>query len=64
MASVFWDSSGIIFIDYLEKGKTINSDYYCAICIIGLIERKNHVKTVSFVKEQIHLFARTMAKIN
>lgn len=27
MASVFWDAHGIIFIDYLEKGKTINSDY-------------------------------------
>lgn len=34
MASVFWDAHGIIFIDYLEKGKTINSDYY-----IGLLER-------------------------
>jgi len=23
MASVFWDAEGILFIDYLEKGKTI-----------------------------------------
>uniref|UniRef100_T1HAL3 Uncharacterized protein n=1 Tax=Rhodnius prolixus TaxID=13249 RepID=T1HAL3_RHOPR len=23
MATVFWDSQGIILIDYLEKGKTI-----------------------------------------
>ena len=29
MASV-WDALGIIFIDYLEKGRTINSDYYMA----------------------------------
>ena len=28
MASVFWDMKGVIFIDYLEKGKTINSDDY------------------------------------
>jgi len=28
MASVFWDSHGIIFIDYLEKGKTITGAYY------------------------------------
>ncbi|XP_025160565.1 histone-lysine N-methyltransferase SETMAR-like [Harpegnathos saltator] len=28
MASVFWDARGIIFIDYLEKGQTINSEYY------------------------------------
>jgi hypothetical protein len=27
MASVFWDERGIIFIDYLEKGQTINSEY-------------------------------------
>jgi hypothetical protein len=25
MASVFWDVRDIIFIDYLEKGQTINS---------------------------------------
>ena len=31
MASVFWDAHGILFIDYLEKGKTINSDYYMAL---------------------------------
>ena len=31
MASVFWDSSGILFINYLEKGNTINSDYYFAL---------------------------------
>lgn len=28
MATIFWDSHGVIFIDYLEKGKTINSEYY------------------------------------
>ena len=27
LASVFWGAHGIIFIDYLGKGKTINSDY-------------------------------------
>lgn len=26
MATVFWDSQGIIFIDYLEKGKTITGN--------------------------------------
>ena len=30
MASVAWDTHGILFIDYLEKGKTINSDCYMA----------------------------------
>lgn len=28
MATVFWDSKGIILIDYLEKGKTITGQYY------------------------------------
>lgn len=28
MATVFWDSQGIIHIDYLEKGKTITGLYY------------------------------------
>jgi [histone H3]-lysine36 N-dimethyltransferase SETMAR len=34
--SVFWNARGIIFIDYLEKGQTINSEYYKA-----LLERLN-----------------------
>jgi histone-lysine N-methyltransferase SETMAR len=28
MASVIWDAEGILFIDYLEKGKTITGEYY------------------------------------
>jgi histone-lysine N-methyltransferase SETMAR len=28
MASVFWDAEGILFIDYLEKGKTMTREYY------------------------------------
>jgi histone-lysine N-methyltransferase SETMAR len=28
MASVFWDVEGNLFIDYLEKGKTITGEYY------------------------------------
>ena len=31
MTSVFWNAHGILFIEYLEKGKTINSDYYMAL---------------------------------
>jgi histone-lysine N-methyltransferase SETMAR len=27
MASVLWDAEGILFIDYLEKGKTITGEY-------------------------------------
>ena len=28
MVSVFWNTQGIIFVNYLEHGKTINSHYY------------------------------------
>ena len=28
MAYVFWDAKGIVFINYLQKGKTINGEYY------------------------------------
>lgn len=38
MASVFWDAHGILMIDYLEKGKTINKEYYMA-----LLDRLNDV---------------------
>ena len=31
MASVFWDARGIVFIDYLEKGKTINGECYAKL---------------------------------
>ena len=31
MASAVWDVHGILYIDYLEKGKAINSDYYMAL---------------------------------
>ena len=54
MASVIWNSSRILFIDYFKKGKTINNDYYCAV----LDRRINHKKTPSFVKEKMHVFVR------
>ena len=31
MASVFWDAKGIAFIDYLQKGKAINGEYYAKL---------------------------------
>ena len=33
LASVFWDEQGILFINYLEKGRTINSKYYKALLV-------------------------------
>ena len=31
MASAFWDSHGVIFIEYLEKGWTITGAHYAAL---------------------------------
>jgi len=31
MATVFWDSQGVIYIDYLEKGKTVTGLYYAKL---------------------------------
>ena len=31
LASIFWDVQGILFIDYLEKRRTINNKYYIAL---------------------------------
>lgn len=29
MASVFWDRKGILLVDFMPKGTTINADAYC-----------------------------------
>ena len=31
MANVFWDAHGVIFIDYLEKGKAFTGPYYAVL---------------------------------
>jgi len=31
LASTFWDQHGILLIDYLPKGQTINADYYSSL---------------------------------
>ena len=68
MASVFWDAHGILFIDYLLKGKTINSDYYMALLDRLSAEIK---KTASHTKEEsavpprpCHKSMKTMVKLN
>jgi len=33
LASIFWDEDGILFIDYLPKGQTINSEYYSSLSV-------------------------------
>lgn len=71
MATVFWDAKGIIFIDYLEKGKTINGQYYAELLQRLKDEVKN--KRPHLAKKKIlfhhdnapaHSSIVAMAKIN
>ena len=71
MASVFWDAHGILFINYLEKGKTINSDYYMTLLdrLSAEIKTKRpHMqkKKVLFHQDNApcHKTMKTMVKLN
>jgi [histone H3]-lysine36 N-dimethyltransferase SETMAR len=71
MASVFWDAHGIIFIFYLEKGKTINSDYYIALLERlkdEIAEKRPHLKKNKVLFHQdnapCHKSMKSMAKLN
>ena len=33
LASSFWDQDGILLIDYLSKGQTINAEYYASLLV-------------------------------
>ena len=50
MASVFWDAEGILFIDYLEKGKTITREYYSNL--LTRLDKKNLWEKTQFAKEK------------
>jgi histone-lysine N-methyltransferase SETMAR len=51
MASVFWDAEGILFIDYLEKGKTITAEYYSNL--LTILDGKIHEIRPSLQKKKI-----------
>jgi len=53
MASVFWDAEGILFIDYLEKGKTITGEYYSNL--LTRLDEKIREKRPSLQKKKINL---------
>ena len=71
MASVFWDAHGVLFIGYLEKGKTINSERYNG----QLMRLKNEIdeKRLQMMKKKVlchqdnascQKSLATMAKLN
>lgn len=46
MLSVFWDTRGVLLIDFLDKGRTINGQYYCDLLtkLRAAIKSKRRVK--------------------
>jgi len=33
LASIFWDKEGVLLIDYLPKGQTVNAEYYSSLLV-------------------------------
>lgn len=51
MATVFWDSQGIILIDYLEKGRTITGQYYADL--LGRFDTQLKKKRPHLAKKKV-----------
>jgi histone-lysine N-methyltransferase SETMAR len=51
MPLVFWDAEGILFVDYLEKGKTITGEYYSNL--LTRLDKKIRKKRPSLQKKKI-----------
>ena len=71
MASVFWDADGILLIDYLQKGQTINGTYYASLPTqlrenIEIKRRGKLTKGVLFHQDNapVHKFVIAMAAIH
>ena len=69
MATVFWDYKNVSLIDYLQKEKTINSEYYCSL--LDQLRAKICIKRPALKKKRIifhqdnscvHTSVLTMAK--
>ena len=71
LAGVFWDVQGILFIDYLEKERTINREYYIALLVhlkkeITKKQLQMNKKKVLFHQDNApcHKTITTMAKLH
>ncbi|XP_059224868.1 histone-lysine N-methyltransferase SETMAR-like [Stomoxys calcitrans] len=71
VATFFWVFKGILMLDYLQKGKTINSEYYCNLLDqlnVQIREKRPGLQHKKIVFHQdnapAHKSVLTMAKIN
>jgi len=70
MATIFWDSKGVLYMDFLKERCTINAEYYSAL-LEGPVKtairnkRKRAQTSVSFFQDNAdpHVAARTMDTI-
>ena len=70
MATIFWDSKGVLYVDFLTEHRTINAEYYSAL-LEGPVKTAIRNKTkraqtsVSFLQDNAHphVAARTMDTI-
>ena len=46
LASILWDENGILLIDYLSKGQTIDAEYYLSLLVQlkDILKEKRHGK--------------------
>jgi len=42
MFTIFWDASGVLYMEFLTKGSTVSSDRYCA----NLRSLKQHIRRI------------------
>ena len=50
LASIFWGQDGILLIDYLPKGQTINTEYYSSL-LVQLMDILKEERCRKFTKE-------------
>jgi len=54
LASIFWDQEGILLIDYLPNGQTINAEYYLSL-LVQLKDILKEKRRGKFTKEVLFL---------
>ena len=71
LVSVFWDTQGILFIDYLEKRRTINSEYYISLLVRlkkEIAQKRTQMEKKKVLCHQVnapcHKAIATMAKLH
>jgi histone-lysine N-methyltransferase SETMAR len=63
LASTLWDQDGILLLDYIPKGQTINAEYYSSLLVQlkDILKEKGSgkvTKVVFFLHENVQALAR------